>query len=431
MNVLPQVLEQGILRSERRRILLLIGLLAPVALAVATIFSAPQVFGHFVAPELRAAFRSAAPILLGILVLLIAFEAVVYRWLGTLEKAGKNPGLGFRLVQGAIEVSWVTALLIVSAHAIGPIQTFASPVILLYFAPIAVSALGLDFRLSLWSGVVSAAGFLVAVLLYLPGAEPVPGLPMLTSPHQYIVRIAILIGSGVASGFVASWLRSQVFAALRAARERDLAVSIFGQHVSPQVADRLLHQPAQAFGEERDVCVMFLDIRDFSVFAGKKTAGEVVQYLNLLFDGLIAGVNAHHGIVNKFLGDGFMAVFGAPEGDEQLCANAVRCAFDLLKEVERLNASGKIPPTRIGIGLHVGPAVTGIVGSDVRKEYTVIGDTVNLAARIEQATKQLTCSLLISEAVHAVLPPAEFSALDMGMVELKGQSKPAHLFKLA
>lgn len=431
MSALPHVLEQGILRSERRRILLLIGLLVPLALVVATIYSAPHLFGRFVAPELRTAFRSSAPLLLGIMLALIAFEAVVYRWLGALERAGKNPGLGFRLIQGAIEVSWVTALLIVSAHAIGPVQTFASPVILLYFAPIAVSALGLDFRLSLWSGVVAAAGFLVAVLLYLPGAEPVAGLPMLTSPHQYVVRILILIGSGVASGFVASWLRSQVVAALQAARERDMAVSIFGQHVSPQVADRLLHQPAQAFGEERDVCVMFLDIRDFSVFAGQNSAGEVVQYLNQLFDGLIAGVNSHRGIVNKFLGDGFMAVFGAPEGDAQLCANAVRCALGLLQEVERLNAVGEIPPTRIGIGLHVGPAVTGIVGSDVRKEYTVIGDTVNLAARVEQATKQLACSLLISEAVHSALPASEFSAVDMGMVELKGQSKPAHLFKLA
>ena len=97
--------------------------------------------------------------------------------------------------------------------------------------------------------------------------------------------------------------------------ERDRAVSIFGQHVSPQVADLLLKQPLNYAGQERNVCVMFLDIRDFSKLSSERTATEVVEYLNILFAPMIPVINSHSGIVNKFLGDGFMAVFGAPLDD--------------------------------------------------------------------------------------------------------------------
>ncbi len=431
MNVLPPRFAEGIIRSERRRILLFLGLLGIFGAFVCAFFISPEWVGHAVAVALHAPLLAAAPAILTLIGLLMAFELIAYRRLCHLEKTGGSPGTSFRLLQAALEVSWVTGLLLLSAHAIGAMQTFAGPVILFYFPAIALSALNLDFRLSLWSGFVAAAGFGLIVMLYLPSAAPVEGLPLLTSRHQYGIRVLVLLASGAASAFVASWLRRQLFATLANARERDLAIAIFGQHVSPQVADRLLHQPARSLGEERDVCVMFLDIRNFSVMASQRSAGDVMEYLNRLFGGLITCVNAHKGIVNKFLGDGFMAVFGAPEGDENLCANAVRCACGLLEEVERMNRSGEIPPTRVGIGLHLGPAVTGIVGSDIRKEYTVIGDSVNLAARIEQATKPLNCSLLVSEAVWNALPENSFQAEDMGPVELKGQAKPARLFKLA
>ncbi|HSH15853.1 MAG TPA: adenylate/guanylate cyclase domain-containing protein, partial [Verrucomicrobiae bacterium] len=300
-----------------------------------------------------------------------------------------------------------------------------------YFPFLALTALNLNFRLSAFSGLVAAAGFCAVSLLALRSAEPVPGLPILTSPHQYVFKAVFLLLSGLASAFVAKRLRGQLMESLRAARERDRAVSIFGQHVSPQVADRLLNQPVELTGEERQVCVMFLDIRDFSRLAGERSPAEVMDYLNCLFGAMIEVVNKHRGIVNKFLGDGFMAVFGAPLDDAQLCQNAVNCARGLLRITEEMCASGKIPPTRIGIGLHLGPALTGNVGSEQRKEYTVIGDTVNLAARIEQATKTYKAQLLISEAVWNALgtqaPPAE----DLGFVELKGQARPARLYKVA
>ena len=205
---------------------------------------------------------------------------------------------------------------------------------------------------------------------------------------------------------------------------------IFGQHVSPQIAEKLLRQPVELAGELRNVCVMFLDIRNFSGYAAAARPEAVMAYLNKLFGFMIDVVNAHHGIVNKFLGDGFMAVFGAPVDDAESCKHAAGASLEILGRLDRLNAAGAIHPTRVGIGLHVGEAVTGNVGSAERKEYAIIGDVVNLASRLEQATKELHARLLISEAVRRNLD-ATIAAEDLGLVELKGQPAPAQVYKIA
>jgi len=121
---------------------------------------------------------------------------------------------------------------------------------------------------------------------------------------------------------------------------------------------------------------MFLDIRDFSRLASDHSPSEVMSYLNTLFGFMIPVVNEHYGIINKFLSDGFMAVFGAPIQDDQQCHHAVSVAMNILGHVEQLNAEGRIPPTRLGIGLHIGRVITGNVGGADRKEYTIIGDAV-------------------------------------------------------
>jgi adenylate cyclase len=126
-----------------------------------------------------------------------------------------------------------------------------------------------------------------------------------------------------------------------------------------------------------------------------------------------------------------MAVFGAPIEDAERCGHAVRASLEILERLERLNAAGKIHPTRVGIGLHMGEAVTGNVGSTERKEYTIIGDVVNLASRLEQATKEFQAQLLISEAVRQSLDAAMPDVEDLGLLALKGQPNSARVFKVA
>ena len=220
-------------------------------------------------------------------------------------------------------------------------------------------------------------------------------------------------------------------ASVENAQARDHAVSIFGQHVSPEIAERLLRQNLDIEGETRDACVMFLDIRGFSRIAAGKTPHEVMLYLNTLFGELIDVVNAHRGIVNKFLGDGFMAVFGAPADDAERVPHALNAARAILERVDALNASGAIPPTQVGIGLHAGQLVTGNVGTQQRKEYTLVSETVNLAARIEQATRDHDARLLVSENIWANLDSPPAGAHDLGLVTLRGQARPIRLYKLA
>ena len=422
-----RALRAGIVGSERHRVAIFAGLLVAILALVGWLLTGPSA----VAPEALGRIRQAAPLVASALTALLVYEAATWAWLGRLMRSEREPSTAFRYVNAAIEVSAITALLALAMEPLGPLSSLLGAAPWGYFPFLALTALNLNPRLSAFSGVIAAGGFGAVSLLALRSLEPLPGLALLTSPHQYVVKSLFLLLSGLASAFVAKRLRQQLVESLRTARERDRAVSIFGQHVSPQVADRLLNQPVDLTGEERQVCVLFLDIRDFSRLAGERSPSEVMDYLNRLFGAMIQAVNDHRGIVNKFLGDGFMAVFGAPLDDARLCQNAVDCARALLRIAEELSASGNIPPTRIGIGLHLGPAVTGNVGSEQRKEYTVIGDTVNLAARIEQATKSHQARLLVSEAVWSAIADETAAAEDLGLVELKGQARPTRLFKLA
>jgi adenylate cyclase len=147
---------------------------------------------------------------------------------------------------------------------------------------------------------------------------------------------------------------------------------------------------------------------------------------------MIEIVNRHHGIINKFLGDGFMAVFGAPLSDSRDCANAVAAAREILDRVHQEVAQGTILPTTIGIGLHAGEAVTGSIGSSMRREYTVIGDVVNLAARIEKLNKTFGSQLLISEMVwDAARDEGLSQAIPMGQVQVRGRETSIQVYQVA
>jgi adenylate cyclase len=234
------------------------------------------------------------------------------------------------------------------------------------------------------------------------------------------------------AGLVAARIRQQYANSLHMLEERNKILYMFGQQVSPAVAEKLLAQPdLELEGEVRHVCVMFLDIRNFTAFAESKTPEEVVRYLNTLFAVMIDSVNNHNGIVSKFLGDGFMAVFGAPLSGGDDARNAVRAAREILAQVESLNTSQVIPPTRVGIGLHAGPVVTGNVGSTLRKEYTVIGDTVNLASRLEALNKQYHSQLLISESVWLLIQEDQPVADDLGLMDIRGHETQLKVYKLA
>jgi adenylate cyclase len=428
-DLIQSALRRQQLRSERQRVFLFVGLLGFLLLVLLLLRAVPWLIREDLRPQLYAVFLPMG----GLLCVFLAYEVCVLAWLSRLLRTDRLPPAAFPYVNALVEVSLPTVAIVVGSGFIGALPMLSGGVPFVYFLFLCLAALNLNARLCLFAGAVASVEFLVASLLLLrhspaaAGAES-PLLAIISSPHQSVTKSLFLLMGGCLVAFVAMQIRRQLMSALETVEERDRAISIFGQHVSPQVAELLLHQPVGSAAQERQVCVMFLDIRDFSRFAGDHSPSEVMEYLNTLFSFMIPVINDHSGIINKFLGDGFMAVFGAPLDDSEPCRNAVDASRIILEKIDEMNRGQKIPPTRLGIGLHLGMAITGNVGGGERKEYTVIGDAVNLAARIEQATKQFQAQLMVSEEVFRAL--ASPAGEDLGMIELKGQAKPVRLFKL-
>jgi adenylate cyclase len=358
----------------------------------------------------------------------LALEALILVRIQRHLNAGWDLPLIGRFVGALIETSIPTAGLIVHINNMGPQVAFGYAAPFAYFIFIVLSTLRLDFRLSAFTGLVAAVE-LYAVYLFHPAVPHDSGNPAL-SPMHHLTRSGMLLLVGVLAGAVGAQLRRQFEAAIAAATARDFVTNLFGQHVSPQVVERLLTYDAEATGDTRQVAVMFVDIRGFTAAARQRTPPEVVERLNRAFAVLVEIVDRNGGIVNKFLGDGFLALFGAPFGDPNAVHRSVRAAREMLAAMEKDNAASPWP-LRMGIGLHVGDVVAGNVGSPRRKEYTVIGDTVNFAARLEALNKDFGSQLLISDAVHAALGAETADAISLGQIEVRGYEHPVTVWKLA
>jgi adenylate cyclase len=209
--------------------------------------------------------------------------------------------------------------------------------------------------------------------------------------------------------------------------ERQRLQAAFGTYVDPALAARLLEQGDDVFtGERREVTVMFVDIRDFTPFAEANTAEETVARLNALFDIVVPAVVDAGGHVNKFLGDGALAVFGAPN-DLAHHADAALGAAVVIHDrvVERFDIE-----LRIGIGINTGVVIAGTIGAAGKLEFTLIGDTVNVAARVEQLTKTTGDIILLTSACVDALPSRPPGLIDRGFHALKGKSAAVQVFGL-
>jgi class 3 adenylate cyclase len=224
---------------------------------------------------------------------------------------------------------------------------------------------------------------------------------------------------------------AQVVENARLYEERAEILRIFGQHTAPEVVEALLQTGLDLPSQRQRVCVMFLDIRDFTAFSEQRAPETVVDYLNTIFHHTIDLVNRHHGIIHQLLGDGFIALFGAPFSHGNDCQNALNAALAIVESVRDLCTESHLPPTKVGIGLHAGEVVAGLVGSNIHKEYKVTGDVVNLAARIEQMTKQYDAQVLISAAVWDALDTTNLTAEPLGEVDVRGREEQVRLYRLA
>jgi len=418
-------LDRDILAAERFRAMLLVAIPAIALFALVVEGNADP---EWVASVLHGRFDR-TPV--GVFLMVVtAFELYVLTWLKRLLERGERPPRSRRYAHAFVETSLPTAVILYYASIDGPDQALLMPSAFVYSIFILLSTLGLDFFLCTFTGAVAALEYGAIALVWADGdAHRVS--PALASVPSHLGKAAILFVGGIAAGFVATRLRSSFTRAIESVGERARILAVFGQHVSPEVVERLVADKADVKSEQRRVCVMFLDIRNFTAFTETKTAAEVVDYLNVVFESTIDAVVGHKGIVNKFLGDGFMAVFGAPIEEANASGAAIDAALDIVARVDRLVASGAIPPTTVGIGLHTGLAVVGNIGSAQRKEYTVIGDVVNVASRIEAMNKELGSRVLVSDETFTSSGRTDLPAVTHDGVPLRGKAKTIRLHQLA
>lgn len=214
--------------------------------------------------------------------------------------------------------------------------------------------------------------------------------------------------------------------------ERDRLKETFGRYVTRQVADHLMKGDQHLGGEMVPVTVLFSDIRSFTSISETMEPTALLDFLNEYFAGMVESVLTHQGVVDKFIGDAIMAVFGAPVPEPEDPLRAVRAALEMRKRLEEINVGFRargLPEIKTGIGLHSGQVVAGNMGHSERMEYTVIGDTVNLASRLEGMTKELGCDVVVSEDLY-VQVENQVVAEPLRPIKVKGRDKEVMVYRL-
>ncbi len=214
--------------------------------------------------------------------------------------------------------------------------------------------------------------------------------------------------------------------------EREHIKDTFGRFVSRDVAAAVLDGRVPLAGERREVSILFQDIRGFTALGEKLDPATLLRMLNQFFTEVVAAVESEGGVVKQFTGDGVMALFGAPQSRPDHAERAVRAALSIVARLVTLNVTLReqgLPALEIGVGVHVGDVVAGLIGPDERVEYGVVGEPVNLASRIESLTKEVRAVILVSRDIAARLGP-EFILGRTGQLPVKGRSQPVEVVEI-
>ena len=282
------------------------------------------------------------------------------------------------------------------------------------------------------AGIVVSIGFFITFLFSLT----------LTKPIERLVQIAGQIAQGnfnvAATADVKSKDEVEMLAwafdgMTEGLRERDKVKNLFNKFHGSSVTENLLQSgDVRLGGMRKQVVVFFSDIRGFTHFSESRTPEEVVSMLNEYFTVMVDVIEKNGGVVDKFIGDAIMAVWGTPTSTGDDAFMAAKACLEMRKGLLNLNQlrlSRGDEPLKIGMGLHIGDAISGTVGSENRMEFTVIGDTVNNASRIEAATKAFGTDLLISQDMARLLQ-GRIMMTEAGAVDVKGKSESQRLYKV-
>jgi adenylate cyclase len=287
----------------------------------------------------------------------------------------------------------------------------------------------LTLQTSLRSGVALAG---LALVLFYAGSQA-----LFAFGHTWIkfltgeLALALSLPMSLGYEFIQERVRSK-----SAVAERQQIMQLFSRYVSTEVAAQIWERRNELSlaGQERDATVIFTDIRSFTQLTAGKPSAAVLAWLNHYFTAMDEVIRQEGGFLNKFIGDGLMVLFGVPltEGLEKDAWSAVRCGIRMLQRVEQLNRENQNDPNylpiAIGVGIHTGALTCGSVGSQERLEYSVIGETVNLASRLESLTKDFHVPLIMSGATYDAVRAHVPNARNLGPTPVRGFDCPIQVY---
>jgi adenylate cyclase len=203
---------------------------------------------------------------------------------------------------------------------------------------------------------------------------------------------------------------------------------LFGQQVSREVLMTLVEERGVA--KKQEATVLALDIRNFTAFAETHTPDEIMDFQNKIFGPVIDIINQHQGVVNQIMGDGMMATFGTPVSNALHTDMAFEASLKIRQKIKDLVLNGVIEDTRVGLGLHTGDVVTGNIGNENRKQYSISGSAVIIAFRVEQLNKEFGTDLLITDSVKNRIAPGKIQLTSLGRQPMRGFDREVELYKV-
>ncbi len=340
-----------------------------------------------------------------------------------------------RYVNTGLQITFLSTFVFVIARERGPEFALSTAIPMLYCLAISITAFRLSPALSVFAGML-AGGQLAALYEWCMRPELTPEMisanPTLSWP-AIAARVVVLLAIGIACAFAARALREQTRKTAEDKSRIQLLERTFGRLVAPDIARQILEDDDWMRPSRRDATVMFADLKGFTAYSEGKSPEDVADFLNRCWTIAAALVEQHGGVINKYMGDGFLAIFGVPIALD----NAERAAAETASQLQRdlapiLEKEG----LSLCIGLHSGPMIVGGIGSEARCEFTVIGSTVNLASRLETLNRSLATSCLTSESVAHKLHehwdmkdhgghPVKGVTGDVGVYELRSKRTPA------
>jgi len=343
-----------------------------------------------------------------------------------------------------VSVLVATQPLYETAADLPAVMTFRAPVFPFYFVILGVAAFSFSPGMVLWTGIAGALGWLGAFLHAAggvdgsvnwraippnPTAEDVMAVvlhPNFGGLSGHLQEAILLVVVAVLIALVMWRARTTLTRQLEAERDRATLSGIFGRFVPRTIVDAMVAGRGALAPLEREATVLFADIAGFTEMTRRLGAARTVEILNVYFDEVTRIIGAHDGIVTQFQGDGVLATFNVPIEDPNHARNAFQAAEEILACVAARKYAGE--RIRVRIGLNTGSIVAGNVGGGGRQSYTVHGDAVNLAARLEALCKEHGTSLLVSDTTARALPEAKLVAV--GNIAVRGFAEPVTVYTM-